>query len=99
MNWARNSTRFGPLEAECGGWMFAIAAMGAVCAAGIGFYVRFLLALCTRCIHRQICYLVRLEPGRNEDPLLSFWRWTNPSVARHEHGQQLQGCLFPQTKP
>ena len=48
--------------------MFAIAAMGAVCAAGIGFYVRFLLALCTRCIHRQICYLVRLEPGRNEDP-------------------------------
>lgn len=48
--------------------MFAIAAMGTVCAAGIAFYVRFLVALCTECMHRRICYLVRLEPGRNEYP-------------------------------
>jgi hypothetical protein len=52
--------------------MLAIAVMGTVCAAGIAFYVRFLVALCTECLHRRICYLVRLEPARNEYPTLEL---------------------------
>jgi hypothetical protein len=66
MNWARNSTRFVRAEAESGGWMFGIAVMATVCAAGMAFYVRFLVALCTECVHRRICYLVRLEPRANQ---------------------------------
>jgi hypothetical protein len=49
--------------------MFAMA-MATVCAAGIAFYVRFLVALCTECIHRRICYLVRLQPASSEYTVL-----------------------------
>jgi hypothetical protein len=50
--------------------MFAIAVMGTVCAAGIAFYVRFLVAICTEFIHRRICYLVRLQSDSEEYPTL-----------------------------
>jgi hypothetical protein len=37
-------------------------AMALICIGAVGFYVRFLLALCADCKARWICYLVRLEP-------------------------------------
>jgi len=46
--------------------MVAIAAMTALCTIGIGFYVRFLVALCKECSHHRICYLVRLQPSSEE---------------------------------
>jgi len=38
----------------------------AICAAGVLFYLRFLVALCKECRFTRICYLVRLEPKAHE---------------------------------
>ncbi len=38
----------------------------AICAAGVSFYLRFLVALCKECRFTRICYLVRLEPKARE---------------------------------
>jgi uncharacterized protein (UPF0179 family) len=38
----------------------------AICAAGVSFYLRFLVALCKECRFARICYLVRLEPEAHE---------------------------------
>jgi len=38
-----------------------LAIVATVCALGIVFYVRFVIALCAECIHRRVCYLVRLH--------------------------------------
>jgi len=46
--------------------MVPIAAITALCTVSIGFYVRFLVALCKECRQQRICYLVRLEPGFEE---------------------------------
>jgi len=37
-----------------------------VCAAGVSFYLRYLVALCKECRFTRICYLVRLEPEADE---------------------------------
>jgi hypothetical protein len=34
----------------------------AVCAVGVAFYLRFLIALCKEVFRTRICYLLRLEP-------------------------------------
>jgi hypothetical protein len=47
--------------------MLVIPVMTAVCAAGIAFYVRFLVALCKECKPRRFGYWVRLRLGSGED--------------------------------
>jgi hypothetical protein len=39
----------------------------AVCAMGVAFYLRFLMALCKEGLHTRICYQVRLQPGTREE--------------------------------
>jgi hypothetical protein len=38
----------------------------AICAGGISFYLRYLVALCKECRCTRIRYLVRLEPKAHE---------------------------------
>ena len=38
----------------------------AICAAGVSFYLRFLVALCRECRFTRICYLARLELKAHE---------------------------------
>lgn len=38
----------------------------AICAVGVSFYLRYLVALCKECRFTRICYLVRLEPKAHE---------------------------------
>lgn len=42
--------------------MMLIASLAAICIGSVGFYVRFLVALCKECRAHWISYLVRLEP-------------------------------------
>jgi hypothetical protein len=49
--------------------MVAIGVWTVVCAAGIAFYVRFLVALCKECKPRLIGHWVRLHLGFGEDAL------------------------------
>jgi hypothetical protein len=39
----------------------------AVCAMGVAFYLRFLIALCKEVFHTRICYLVLLQPSTREE--------------------------------
>jgi hypothetical protein len=41
----------------------------AVCAVGVLFYLRFLIALCKECRFTRISYLVRLEPTVREESI------------------------------
>ena len=41
--------------------MFVTAVLAMLCTAGIGFYVRFLVALCKECKPRRVGYWVRLR--------------------------------------
>jgi hypothetical protein len=43
--------------------MIASAAILVLCAAGVAFYVRFLVALCKECKPRFACYWVRIRLG------------------------------------
>lgn len=43
--------------------MVVIAALTVLCTVGVGFYLRFLIALLLECRRRRVCYLVRLQPG------------------------------------
>jgi hypothetical protein len=47
--------------------MFVTGLMTVLCAAGIAFYVRFLVALCQECKPRRIDYWVRLRLGSGEN--------------------------------
>jgi len=38
----------------------------AICAVGVSFYLRYLVALCKECRFTRICYLVRLEPKAHQ---------------------------------
>jgi hypothetical protein len=38
----------------------------AICAVGVSFYLRFLVALCKEWRFTRICYLTRLEPKAHE---------------------------------
>jgi hypothetical protein len=44
-------------------------AMAVLCAAGVIFYVRFLIALCKDCRRERISYLVRLRSGSDDEVL------------------------------
>ncbi|HMK22922.1 MAG TPA: hypothetical protein VK466_11355 [Terriglobales bacterium] len=46
--------------------MFAITALTLLTTAGVGFYTRFLVALCKDARLFKTCYLVRLETGPYE---------------------------------
>jgi hypothetical protein len=46
--------------------MVGIAFMAPLCAMGVGFYGRFLVALCKESRRGWICYVVRLESQANE---------------------------------
>ena len=46
--------------------MIVTAALSALCIGSVGFYVRFLVALCKECRRSWISYLVRLEPEYEE---------------------------------
>jgi hypothetical protein len=46
--------------------MVEVAFMTALCTVGVGFYGRFLLALCKESRRGWACYLVRLESQSNE---------------------------------
>jgi hypothetical protein len=38
----------------------------AICAGGVSFYLRYLVALCKECRFTRTCYLVGLEPKAHE---------------------------------
>jgi hypothetical protein len=46
--------------------MVVMTAMTALCTVGVGFYVRFLVALYKECRHSRICYLVLLQSNSVE---------------------------------
>lgn len=46
--------------------MVAVTAMTALCTIGVGFYLRFLIALLHESKRRRICYLVRLQAAAIE---------------------------------
>ena len=46
--------------------MVEVTAMIALCTIGVGFYLRFLIALLHECKRRRIRYLVRLQPDAIE---------------------------------
>ena len=64
--YASNVHRVRWIEMEA---VMLIAAMAALCAAGVTFYVRFLIALCKECRRERISYLVRLQPASDDDVL------------------------------
>jgi uncharacterized protein (UPF0179 family) len=41
----------------------------AICAVGVSFYLRYLVALCKECRFTRICYLVRLEPTVHDESM------------------------------
>lgn len=49
--------------------MIALCLLLTVCAA-VPFYVRFLIAVCRERWHARICYLVLLEHGEHEIPVV-----------------------------
>ena len=49
--------------------MFVMAIVTVLCAAGIAFYVRFLVALYKECKPRSVTYWVRLGLGSGEDTI------------------------------
>jgi hypothetical protein len=49
--------------------MFAMAAMTALCTAGIAFYLRFLVALSKECKPRRIGFGLRTRLGSDEDAI------------------------------
>jgi hypothetical protein len=49
--------------------MFAIVLMMVLCMAGVAFYLRFLVALCSECKPRPIGYWVRLRLASGEDTI------------------------------
>jgi hypothetical protein len=61
--------------------MFVMAAMTALCTAGVAFCVRFLVALCKECKPHRIGYWVRLPLNSGEDPITELQQWKKP-VAR-----------------
>ena len=52
-----------------------------VCAAGVSFYLRFLVAMAKECRHTRICYLVRIQPDAREIAIVKPSRQPKP-VAR-----------------
>jgi len=46
--------------------MLVTAAITVLCTTGVGFYLRFLVALCRECKPRRIGYWVRLRLGTGE---------------------------------
>jgi hypothetical protein len=58
--------------------MFLEAVMMLLCAAGIAFYVRFLVALCKECKPRSIGYWVRLRLDSGEDMIAELPEERNP---------------------
>lgn len=38
----------------------------AICAVGVSFYLRYLVALCKECRVTRVCYLIRMEPKGHE---------------------------------
>jgi hypothetical protein len=46
--------------------MLVMPMVTALCAAGIAFYVRFLVALCKECMPRRIGFWVRLQLGSGD---------------------------------
>ena len=61
--------------------MFVMAAMIALCTAGIAFCARFLVALCKECKPRRMGYSVRLRLNPGEDPITELQQREKP-VAR-----------------
>jgi uncharacterized protein (UPF0179 family) len=61
--------------------MVSIAAITALCAVSISFYLRFLIALCKECRRHRICYFVRLEPG-SEEYLIPHTQELGTSISR-----------------
>jgi hypothetical protein len=60
--------------------MFVTAAMTVLCAAGIAFCVRFLVALQKECKPRSIGYWVRLRPGSGEDTIAELQEREKPAT-------------------
>jgi hypothetical protein len=58
--------------------MFVTAVTTMLCAAGIAFYVRFLVALCRECKPRLIGYWVRLRRGYNEEAIAELQERKKP---------------------
>jgi hypothetical protein len=61
--------------------MFVKTVVTVLCTAGIAFYVRFLVALCTECKPRSAGYRVRLRLGSGEDTIAELQERKKP-VAR-----------------
>jgi hypothetical protein len=60
--------------------MFVLAVMTALCAAGIAFCVRFLVALCRQCKPRRIGYWVRLRLSSGDDPITEPQQGKKPAT-------------------
>ena len=58
--------------------MFVMAVMTVLCAAGVTFCLRFLLALRTECKPRRIGYWVRLRLGSGEDTIAELQQGERP---------------------
>ena len=58
--------------------MFVTGLMTVLCAAGIAFYVRFLVALCQECKPRRIGYWVRLRLGSGENAIAELQQRKKP---------------------
>ena len=58
--------------------MFLKIVITLLCAAGIAFYVRFLVALCQECKPRSVGYWVRLRLGSGEDTVAELQEQGKP---------------------
>jgi hypothetical protein len=55
-----------------------MAIMLILCAAGVAFYLRVLLALCKECNYRWIGYLLLLQPERDQFPVYTVTEAEEP---------------------
>jgi hypothetical protein len=77
--------------------MFVMAVMTMLCAAGVTFCLRFLLALRTECKPRRIGYLVVQRPGSSEDRIAEF-RQRKKTATHAARGQVEYGPLSNRTQ-
>jgi len=61
--------------------MAAISIVTGICAVGVAFYLRFLIALWKESRHAWICYLVRLDPEAGANPVVPLLK-KEKSLAR-----------------
>lgn len=61
--------------------MVGVAVLTALCTAGIGFYGRFLVALCGEWRRHRICFLERVPP-QSDEPFMVEQREPERSIPR-----------------